>query len=135
MKKIIFILAALSLLMSGCGKEYDEVLDESVLSELPSFEYAGYTYYVHPALGPYNESGSRMYDFTYKKFEKEVKALDSYGYKSWFIPSVTELRMVGSCIPSARLLSSSSDYDKKVIYHGEWYGDLYIAPMIKFRKQ
>lgn len=150
MKKIIFILATLSLLMSGCNKEYDEVLDESVLSELPSFEYLGYIYYIHPRLAIY-EDGVK-----YKDVEKAVQSLDSYGYRSWFIPSMNELEQAAKkgylpimfdTVEELYYISSSqsngtyqclvywSGYGWNPVNINNYSGYYTVRPMIKFRKQ
>ncbi|WP_347296657.1 hypothetical protein [Ileibacterium valens] len=150
MKKIMFILATLSLLMSGCNNEYDEVLDESVLSELASFEYLGYIYYIHPRLAIYQS------DVKYKDVEKAVQSLDSYGYQSWFIPSMNELEQAAKkgylpiMFDTVRVLfyisSSQSngtyqclvylqEYGWNPVNIGNYSGYSTVRPMIKFRKR
>lgn len=156
MKKIYVLLAIISLLLGGCSKEYDEVLDESVLSELPSFEYAGYTYYVHPHLTVHYVSNSDSY-IKYKNIEKEVQSLDSYGYHSWFIPSMNELEQAAKegYLPTMFDARTELYYISSSQSHGTYqclvrssgssvwtpfdinsYSGYYtVRPMIKFRKQ
>lgn len=143
MKKLNLLYAILVIFTSAvtsCGDvNYD--LDESVLSGLRSFEYRGYTYYVHPRLGPYID------DIDYKNIKKEVKKLDSYGFRSWFVPSIDELQQAannGLLVGGSYYISSSKGFIKYLClvpsYGGwtvkelNWYDDEYVVPMIKFRK-
>ncbi len=143
MKKLCLLFVLSILTLSNCGRIEPE---ESILvGELPSFEYLGYTYYIHPSLAVYDGLSS---DDVYKDHEKEVESLDSYGFQSWFIPSINELRYAASLgIVRKGIYYLSSTKDGRY-YQGYGTGDDYdhyhqtslsswsrytILPMIKFR--
>lgn len=145
----LFIGVLLFLLLTGCSKENDALIDESVLSELPSFEYLGYIYYVHPHLGIRER-------FYYDQIKDEVRALDSYRFRSWFIPSLHELEHAANAgfipkIPYLIYVSSSMEgidsnlhylyltyeigwISDAIPYYDHSIGDFTVYPMIKFRK-
>ena len=157
MKQTLIILTTITMLLVGCSKEYDSLYDQSVLSELEHFEYAGYTYYVHPHLT--TRTIYSRYDFDYKTILDEVKSLDSYGF-SWFIPTISELEAAthsnllrSSGVPwGTGIISSSKNdghylclvYDYYPEYnYGSWqteyvgdvvYDRYTVVPMVKFRK-
>ena len=117
MKK--FVLFALILpLFVNCTRETP---DESVLNELPQFEYLGYTYYVHPHLAVYSD------EFDYNEVNSSVKSLDSYGFRTWFIPSLNELEKAAKSgiLPRVKYLNyiSSTSYSA---YHKKKATTLYI---------
>ena len=96
MKRIIHI-AALLLFSFGilaCSQSNPE--NHGDLSGLKTFEYQGYTYYLHSVIGKYN----------YSDATENVNNLSSYGYTSWFIPSIDELNMA----LGAGLIDIYSDY-------------------------
>ncbi len=81
MKRIIHI-AALLLFSFGilaCSQSNPE--NHGDLSGLKTFEYQGYTYYIHDNLGK----------GTYSDAISRVSQLSSFGYTSWFIPKIDEL--------------------------------------------
>lgn len=148
MKIFHLLISSFFLLLSSCSQFQDEPFDESVLSELPSFEYLGYTYYVHPRL-------SVLYSYVeYKDIEKSVQSLDSYSYQTWFIPTMDELEQAArkgflqknfDAYEEFFYISSSKSAGKYqcLTYGYGWFpcdlnsynGYYTVRPMIKFRKK
>lgn len=81
MKRILILSIILVdlLFVLSCTKSTPE--NHGDLSGLPSFEYQGYTYYIHDDLGK----------STYSDATQRVSQLSSYGYTSWFMPKIDEL--------------------------------------------
>lgn len=141
MKKIVIILLSF-LFLSSCTKPPVSTSDESTLKELPSFEYAGYRYYIHPHLAIRTIPGyGRSVDY----YKSEVESLDSYGFQEWFIPTIRELEEAannGQLPKLENIFFASSDYVYiKYDLQNGWTiarydmigAEVTAFPMIKFR--
>lgn len=104
MKSIVSIAKAITILLLcvSCSKPNAE--NRGDLSGLPSFEYQGYTYFIHNNIGK----------FCYADASEKVSQLSSYGYTSWFIPTIDELNIA----LDKGLISVYSDY--KTYATGYW---------------
>ena len=135
-KRIAFILL---LALVSCSKPGGAADAEDAVRELPHFEYAGYTYYVHPHLNVYQGCPN------YAEGEALVARLDSYGIETWFVPTLFELREAARngilqqeyCYQSSDrnyLYFNPSEKEWREMRDGFSGSSQYtVAPMVKFR--
>lgn len=143
------ILAYILLFSVSCGSKNSFGFDENALSALPHFEYLGYIYYIHPHLAVHSiDLSTGGYGYAEKDWESSVASLDSYGYDSWFLPTVSEL------LEAARLgllqkefayypsdghflyydsFTGSNSWVSTYVIEGHTRFDFTVVPMIKLR--
>lgn len=81
MKKVLFSFIVVCILFSISACSAPSTENRGDLSGLPSFEHQGYTYYLHNNIGK----------LQYSDAAPKVQQLSSFGYTSWFIPTIDEL--------------------------------------------